>query len=273
MEHSAEHEADIDPVTRAMKTAPSSACRTTTGRAAFAVLLLCAGLAQTQCAGAADVAAELPSLEVHVTEDFELSGAGTHSAWNQAEWVQLNKRPGGRLDYSARIKTLYSTAGLYLLFDGTDNRLTATLQEDFRDLWTEDVFEVFLWPDERAEIYFEYEISPLAYELPLLVPNVDDSFLGWRPWRYEGPRRVRKETAAIGGNKAALATVSGWRAEVFIPFELLRPLGNNPPVAGARWRANFYRLDYDERPVTGWNWARVGASFHEPHNFGILIFQ
>ena len=69
------------------------------------------------------------------------------------------------------------------------------------------------------------------------------------------------------------AAVTGWRAEVFIPYELLKPLGNVPPRPGTRWRANFYRIDHDGGASTGWDWARVGASFHDFHNFGTLVFQ
>ena len=39
------------------------------------------------------------------------------------------------------------------------------------DLWNEDVFEVFLWTDERYPVYLEYEISPLNHELPILDPE------------------------------------------------------------------------------------------------------
>ena len=46
--------------------------------------------------------------------------------------------------------------GLYFLMEGTDRTLTATMNEDFMDLWKEDVFEVFLWTDERFPVYFEY---------------------------------------------------------------------------------------------------------------------
>jgi hypothetical protein len=54
---------------------------------------------------------------------------------------------------------------------------------------------------------------------------------------------------------------------------LLKPLQNVPPRPGARWRANFYRMDYDEGKSTSWDWARVGESFHEFHKFGTLIFE
>jgi hypothetical protein len=54
---------------------------------------------------------------------------------------------------------------------------------------------------------------------------------------------------------------------------LLKPLGNVPATQGSRWRANFYRMDYDDGKKTAWDWARVGTSFHEYQKFGTLIFD
>jgi hypothetical protein len=156
--------------------------------------------------------------------------------------------------------------------DATDRKLTSTMTEDFMHLWTEDVFEVFLWTDERYPVYFEYEISPLNRELPIIIPNFEGKFLGWRPWDYDGDRRIRKATSVSGGPKQSGAAIQGWRAEFFIPYALLRPLQNVPPVPGTRWRANFYRMDHDDGKHTQWDWARVGDSFHEYQKFGDLIF-
>jgi hypothetical protein len=157
--------------------------------------------------------------------------------------------------------------------DATDKKITATQTEDFQDLWKEDVFEVFLWPDERDSLYFEYEISPLNVELPILIPNLGGKFLGWRPWHYEGERKTRKATAAVGGSLQSGAPVRGWKAEVLIPYDLLTPLRNVPPKPGTHWRANFYRMDYDDAKTTSWDWARVGPSFHEFQKFGTLVFE
>src|SRR5690606_6720514 len=131
--------------------------------------------------------------------------------------------------YSAQFKLLYSDKGLYLLMRGSDRQLTATMTEDFADLWKEDVFEAFFWPDTQQPLYFEYEISPLGYELPILVPKINDRFLGWRPWHYEGDRRIQKATSIQGGKKLSGAEIDGWTAEVFIPYALLEPLANVPP--------------------------------------------
>jgi hypothetical protein len=76
-----------------------------------------------------------------------------------------------------------------------------------------------------------------------------------------------------GGDKKSGAAITGWKAEVFIPFALMEPMRNAKPDSGSRWRANFYRVDHDGGMSTGWDWARVGPSFHDFRNFGTLIFE
>jgi hypothetical protein len=207
--------------------------------------------------------AERPRLSVKPVADFEVTGQGEAPAWRQAEWTVLRRREPAAHPYETRFKVLYSGTGLYFLMDGTDRTQVATMKEDFMDLWNEDVFEVFLWTDERYPIYFEYQISPLNRELAILVPNFGGQFLGWRPWHYEKDRVTRKNVSA---------SADGWRAEFFIPYALLRPLQNVPPKAGTVWRANFYRMDYDGGKRTQWDWSPVGPSFHEYQKFGELVF-
>jgi predicted TIM-barrel fold metal-dependent hydrolase len=212
-------------------------------------------------------------LRIRQTEDFVISGRGDASAWNKAAWEPLALRASDGHQYETRVKMLYSQTGLYVLMEAEDRAITATMNEDFLDLWNEDVFEFFLWPDERYPAYFEYEISPLGFELPILIPNFGGEFLGWRPWHYEGKRKTQKVTTVVGGAKRSGARIAGWKAEVFVPYDLLKPLQNIPPQPGTRWRANFYRVDYDDGKKTSWDWARVGSSFHEFNKFGTLIFE
>lgn len=217
--------------------------------------------------------AQEPRIQVPACDDFSLTGSGTANAWSKAEWTKMNLRQNAGHAYESRFKILYSDTGIYVLFDGSDKQLTATLQEDFLDLWNEDVYECFFWTDEKHPIYFEYEISPLGFELPILIPNLGGDFLGWRPWHYEGERKTRKAVSVRGGPAESMAKISGWTAEIYIPYALLKPLANVPPKPGTQWRANFYRMDYDEGRKSQWDWARVGPSFHEFEKFGTLEFQ
>jgi predicted TIM-barrel fold metal-dependent hydrolase len=212
-----------------------------------------------------------PEYKVKAIEDFELSGKGDSPQWDQAEWANLT--PQGQAEaYASRFKATYSKKGIYVLFEGEDARVSATMEDDNLDLWREDCFELFLMPDESKATYFEYEISPLGKELPLLIVNYAKKD-GWLPWHYEGSRRVKKMVGGKGGELKSKAAIEGWQAEVFVPFELLEGLGPMPPRKGSVWKANFYRMDYDAGQGQGWNWALVGGSFHEYQKFGKLVFE
>ncbi len=222
--------------------------------------------------GRAEVAAARPTLHVARTSDFEIAGSTAEAPWKEVAWTPLAARGNTDAGLKTEVKLLYSDKGLYIRMRGDDRQVTATLQEDFADLWNEDVFEFFLWPDESQPIYFEYEISPLGYELPILIPNFGGQFLGWRPWHYEGNRRIQKVVAIESGEAISGAKIAGWQATMFVPYEVLAPLKNVPPQPGLTWRANFYRMDYDEGAAS-WDWSRVGASFHEFEKFGTLVFE
>ncbi len=172
-----------------------------------------------------------PQLSVKPTADFEVNGNGDHAAWKTVEWTPLQRRQADGHPYDTRFKVLYSPTGVYFLMEGTDRKLTATLTEDFAHLWTEDVFEVFLWPDERYPVYFEYEISPLNHELPILIPNFGGQFLGWRPWDYDKNRMTRKATSVTGGAKQSGAAIQGWRAEFVIPVRVVASAAERPAEA------------------------------------------
>ena len=214
-----------------------------------------------------------PELRVRSVEDFEVTGTGEAAAWSGTQWTSMRKRQADGHPYDARFKMVYSPTGLYVLMEGSDKTLTTTGVKDNGNLWLEDVFEAFFWTSDRAPVYFEYEISPMNSELPILVSNNGGNFMGWLPWHFEKDRKTRKATAVVGGPKQPGASVKGWSAEFFVPFALLRGLQNVPPTRGMRWRANFYRMDHDGGKTTQWDWAPVGPSFHEFEKYGVILFD
>ena len=207
-------------------------------------------------------------LAVNRTNHFAITGDGSSPEWKKAGWLMLTQRIIKGKPMATRMKILYSDTGIYCLFICDDEKITATLKEDFLDLFNEDVVEAFFWPDTKVPIYFEYEISPLNYELPILVPNINGTFLGWRPWHYEGNRRTIHQTRI---NKSG-DKIQSWTAEFFIPYVLLKPLPGVPPKKGDHWRANFYRMDYDQ-DFLDWSWQLTRTNFHDYERFGTLVFQ
>ncbi len=208
------------------------------------------------------------SITIKRTHNFRVTGDGSNANWNNTDWIVLPKRGNPNIAYQTKIKLLYSDSGIYCLYNCEDKKITSTLKEDFSNLWTEDVVEAFFWTDERAPLYFEYELSPMNYELAILVPNFHGNFLGWRPWNYKGNRRTKHATH-INKNGDA---ISSWTAEVFIPYTLLKPLQNVPPKTGTKWRANFYRIDYDNEN-SEWSWQLTRTTFHDYERFGTIVFE
>lgn len=217
------------------------------------------------------------SLVIKKTTDFKIDGEGSAANWATAKAFDITVQKGPNQSapgkpFPTKVKILYSDKGIYFLFDCTDKKLTATITEDFGLLFKEDVVEVFLWPDTSLPIYLEYELSPLDYELPIIIANIKGKSEAWKAWHYNDRNRVQHATSAQGGQRKSMASVEGWKAEFFIPYTLMSPMVAGAPKSGTKWRGNFYRIDYDAETAY-YSWQETGGSFHEFNKFGTLIFE
>lgn len=209
---------------------------------------------------------------VKKTTDFKVTGDGSSENWKNASWIEIPVRLNNGDPLTTKAKVLYSKTGMYFLFDCQDKKITSNMNADFLDLWNEDVVEIFLWTDEQDPTYFEYEISPLNYELPILISNNKGDLVRWMPFHYDSDRKTSHATSVQGGEKKSNAAISGWKTEFFIPYKLLRPLKNIAPVSGTKWRANMYRMDYDNKRAS-WSWQLTNKSFHDYESFGSFLFE
>jgi hypothetical protein len=212
------------------------------------------------------------SVTVRKCQDFKITGDGNSDLWKRTEWITLVQQDKDTIGYETKVKVMYSPTGIYFLYYCQDGKLTTTMKADNLNLWEEDVVELFLWTSEDFPVYFEYEISPMNFELPIIVPNYKGKFLGWLPWKYNGDKKVIHATSAAGGTKKSGSAVSAWIAEFYIPYKLLEPLPKVPPVSGTKWRANMYRIDYD-KGAAHFAWQRTSRSFHEYNSFGTFVFE
>lgn len=212
------------------------------------------------------------ALIVPYVDDFELTGDGQHPVWESIEWAHLaqNDNFEASQGLESKFKVAYSNHGIYVLFENSDRILNATIESDFKRIWMEDVVEVFFWPDESVRSYFEYELSPLNYELVLLILEGGGS---WIPFGYHGSNRAtRHRTSTMGGEKVSGGSITGWMAEFFIPYRLMGTLLDERPESGDEWRANFYRIDYDDGQ-THFAWKPIERSYHELDRYGTIRFE
>lgn len=212
-------------------------------------------------------------LLVKKCHDFSIKDAALNPEWEKAKWHELSKLDGGGTDYKSQFKIMYSAKGIYVLFDGQDNKITTTFVNDFENLFEADVFEVFFHPDSQMPLYLEYEINQLEKELVLIIPNLNGKYAGWVPWHYEKDKCVIKKISVTGGKMKPGSNIQSWRAELFFPYQLFSPLSNVPPVSGTTWKANFYRLDYDSGKMIKWAWAPIKHSFHEFEKYRTIRFE
>jgi hypothetical protein len=212
------------------------------------------------------------TLIIRKSDDFELTGTGTHTAWNKTSWTALPSLSMDQKTYTTKAKLLYSDTGIYFLFFCEDKKINATMQADFLDLWNEDVIELFLQSDSTEPAYFEYELSPLNYELPITIYNEMGKLNSWIPFHYEGDRKTRHAVTIQGGIQKPNADIQSWTSEIFIPYRLLKPLLKSAPSSGTRWKGNLNRIDYDQGE-TLWAWQRNSGDFHEYDKFGVFEFE
>jgi len=211
-------------------------------------------------------------LLIKKTTDFEISGNGAAKNWTNTDWITIPQRNSNGADYNTKAKVLYSETGMYFLFSCEDKKLTNTMQADFVNLWDEDVIEVFLQPDDKRPAYLEYELSPLNYELAIMVYNEKGKLNSWMPFHYGDDRKTRHATSVTGGEKKSNATVSGWMTEVFIPYKLMKPVLDAAPTSGTKWEGNLFRIDYDKGQTLS-SWQLTSGNFHEYEKFGSFRFE
>jgi hypothetical protein len=148
---------------------------------------------------------------------------------------------------------------LCVRYDGRDDGRIATHARRDAPLWEEDVFEVFLAPEEDPpRLYYEFEVNPLGTLFDARVASPDLARATMRvETGWDLPGFVARVT--LGARR--------WSASLAIP---LAPLCAGP--LPARWRANFYRID--RGPVDEYTaWSPTFAEppdFHVPELFGVL---
>ena len=204
--------------------------------------------------------------------DFRVTGKGDNAEWQKTQWVSLTKIDSGGKEDKTHFKVMYSPTGIYVLFNGDDEKITSNFKHDGDDLFDADVFEVFFHPVPSSPMYFEYEINPLGKELVLLITNKNGKFSAWLPW-YKVEKKAEKKVMITGGKMKSNSPSKAWAAEIFFPYQLIDPLAAEQPTSGMRWNANFCRLDYDSGKMIKWSWSPIKVAFHEFEKYRSIQFE
>lgn len=127
--------------------------------------------------------------------------------------------------------------------------LKTSVKERDGEVWQDDAFEVFIDPNRTKNRYYQFIVNA-----------------GGGKWDSIG------KDPKWNGNWQVMThcdvTSDHWSVEFSIPFETL----GNKPKFGNLWGFNVCWDRQTPTPIL-MTWAQVKNSFHEPENFGILMFS
>ena len=193
----------------------------------------------------------------------ELTADASSSPWRELPAVRLaDALTGATPKQGTEVRAVWGSTEWRLLFVAKDRDPWATMTRRDAPLYEEEVVEVFFDPAGDLNGYFEIEVNPLGTVLDLVLRKSRSGYKGDVAWDCDGLRTLVRKHAG------------GWSTEMSIPFDSVT---NSPPVAGSRWRANFYRIDRPSRDgsipreLTAWS-PPLRPNFHTPEKFGIIEF-
>jgi hypothetical protein len=213
----------------------------------------------------------------------EIDGKSDEPVWREARPTGPLTRPdGSRLDaaYNTQARLGWDDANLYVSFSARDDDITNGLTgARDKELWKEDVVEVYLDPGADGKDYIEIQVSP-AGEI------FDAVFESHRSPAWADASKklditdLRAKVELQGSLNARDDGVidQAWNVEIVIPFTGL-PGFTGPPKEGEEWGLNLYRLDVAGPSRGGFAaaWALPksageGFDFHSTETFGKLKF-
>lgn len=191
--------------------------------------------------------------------------------WGRAEAVALVTADTGmapRQGTTARL--LWDDAYLYVAFDCADDDIWGTTTERDRDIYMQEVVEVFLDAASSGTAYVEIEVSPLNAVLDLFMLWRDDRRRGLWGWDSQGLQTA----VQVDGDPWHRGTADRrWTVEMAIPMVDFEMAPHLPPQRGDTWRMNLYRIDRGTEGVEYSAWSPPRRlNYHTPSRFGVLLF-
>jgi hypothetical protein len=148
-------------------------------------------------------------------------------------------------------RTGWSAGALHIAVECDEpemGKITAA-QSDNGNLWEEDSLEMFIALPKADVAYFQFIASAKGSRMNTLA-GVKTDLSDWEVRTFQGEK--------------------SWSAEIRIPF---KTLGAAAPKKGDVWSFNPCRNIRTIYPAISASWAQMDEGFHEPQNFGKLVFE
>jgi hypothetical protein len=224
-----------------------------------------------------------------------IDGMLNDTVWKKVAWTEnFNDIEGDirpKPKFRTRVKMLWDSSYLYLAAELQEPHVWANVAHHDEVVFRDNDFEVFIDPAGMAKQYFEIEINAIATIFDLFLPEPYRNGSGALiSWNCDG---LKKAVHVNGSLNNPSDIDSGWTVEMAIPIAEIS-IGNEAqiPYAGAVWRINFSRVEWETNVVGGkyvkrtdsishhplpehnWVWSPQGViNMHFPERWGYLIFS
>ncbi len=219
------------------------------------LVLTCAAWAWSQSATDGPIPA---GVAIRAETPPEIDGRLDDECWAEAPGLAGFTRVGTHSPASQPtvVRLLFDERAFYIGFlchEPNTDELAHTHSGEDAAVWFDDSVEIFIDPGHTHEHYFQFALNCKGATFDRHMENI-----GWTTDWSVG--------TAIGEDR--------WTAEVAIPFASMQ---SDPPRPNAIFAANFCRnrktSNADAESHGEWSsWAPVKGQYHEPENFGHVIF-
>jgi len=202
-----------------------------------------------------------------------IDGDGGDEAWRLATPIDDFRIPVTHQPATTKtsVRLLWDRSALYFLAEMEDHDLYAEVVERDGMTWNDDVFEIFMKPDEAAGGYYELQVNAAGTQMDMFVPKRSpgayEAFKSANPFAWEVAVKRR------GTLNERTDRDEGWIVEGRIPWVDLMPTGGRPDV-DERWRVAFCRYDYrlGQEPELSSSARLTEVNFHRYEDYSTLRF-
>lgn len=214
----------------------------------------------------------------YTDEVLEIDGNLAEASWEKAKVLDFFIPVSGKPAVSkTEGRILWGKKYLYVGFKAYDKDIWGYLTKRDSSTCQEDVLEIFLKPDLKAEPYYNFEINALgtvydAFNLNRRAGGGD--MHRWRRWNCRGLKVGIQIEGTLNNYEDE---DKYWQMEVAIPFASLPTLKGKCPQKGDVWQFHLARYDYSvylKNGVELSSCARLTrADFHNANEWILMKFE
>ena len=205
--------------------------------------------------------------------------AATFESWKDCEVMHIdNYAPGKEGGYhpDVELKLQYDDAGIYGLFQVTDDAIRCVAKKFQDGVCNDSCVEVFLQPMTGIG-YCNFEMNASGKLLTMHIEDPTRTGRGFKRYRYltaEEAKDIKIFHTLPDRIPEEINVKTTYRVGFFLPFSLFKAIFGAPvPSSGTKWRGNAFKCG-DKTSKPHWLcWNPIGkCNFHTPEFFGELIF-